>query len=56
MKGNVTVYNGAIYAQQGYINLNNIKNKFTVNRGNWKAEDLFIFDLYKTVSWSDAGV
>jgi hypothetical protein len=56
MKGNVTVDNGAIYAQQGYINLNNIKKIFTVKRGNWKAEDLFIFDLYKTVSWSDAGV
>jgi len=48
MKGNVTVDNGAIYAQQGYINLNNIKNTFTVERKNWKAEDLFIFDLYKT--------
>jgi len=54
---NVTVDNGAIYAQQGYIGLDTIKKTFTVNRGTWKYTDIpFLFDLYKTVSWSDAGV
>ncbi|MGC8890012.1 MAG: hypothetical protein ACP5PC_04830 [bacterium] len=56
MKANVTINNGAIYAQNGYISLNNIKNAFQVYRGNWSPEDLFLFDVYKTISWSDSGV
>lgn len=60
MKEDVTIDNGAIYAQEGYISLNNIKDRFTINRGNWKPTEITnffdIFDIYRTVSWTDSGV
>lgn len=60
MKKNVTIENGAIYAQNGYIDLNNIKDTFKVTRGTWKYTDIGhffdIFDIYKLVSWTDYGV
>jgi hypothetical protein len=57
MKNDVTIDNGAIYAQNGYISLNNIKNTFKVTHGDWSYASLpFLFDIYKTVLWSDTGI
>ena len=54
---NVKIGNGAIYAQQGYIGLDTIKKTFTVNRGTWEYTDIpFLFDIYKTVLWTDTGI
>jgi len=55
--GSVKIDNGAMYAQNGYISLNNIKKTFTVNRGTWEYTDIpFLFDIYKTVLWTDTGI
>lgn len=62
MKSDVLIDNGAIYAQMGYISLNNIKDTFQVNRGDWKYKDLIymtgghnLFPIYTVESWADLG-
>jgi hypothetical protein len=62
MKADVSIKNGAIYAQEGYISLNNIKDTFLVERGTWTYRDLLyatgnysLFPIYTITSWSDLG-
>ncbi len=62
MKADVSIKNGAIYAQEGYISLNNIRDTFLVERGTWTYRDLLyatgnysLFPIYTIESWSDLG-
>jgi len=57
MKADVTIQNGAVYAKNGYIGLDNIKKTFTITHGNWGYTQVsHLFDNYSVLSWSDAGV
>ncbi|MCX7795952.1 MAG: hypothetical protein N2380_05470 [bacterium] len=57
MKADVTIQDGAVYARNGYIGLENIKKTFTITHGNWGYSKVsHLFDQYQVESWSDASV
>ncbi|HOP56553.1 MAG TPA: hypothetical protein PLK33_07490 [bacterium] len=56
MKDDVIVNNGGVYAQDGYIDITNIKANYTVTRGDWDWRNLpSFFPIYTIESWSDLG-
>ncbi|MBC7319101.1 pilus assembly PilX N-terminal domain-containing protein [bacterium] len=57
MKADVTIQNGAVYAKNGYIGLENIKKTFTITHGNWGYPQVsHLFDQYQVELWSDASI